>query len=224
MASALLATADFYGYVWQGNAYEGLTCDAHEWLVSETGNSFIDPDGTVNVNNQQFVDFLNRAQGWVGGISPEAVTTYQEEESRAVWQAGNAAFMRNWPYAYGLGNADDSVIKGKFGYAPLPTGDVRARGLPRWLAARRSPSTPRTWMQPFRSLSSWLRRPSRKSALSARRARTRPSRRCTMIPTLRRTRCSTAMKVILPTAFARPSGVTADALQSRFRILLHRRP
>jgi len=54
------------------------------------------------------------------------VTTYQEEESRAVWQAGNAAFMRNWPYAYGLGNADDSVIKDKFGYAPLPEGTSRA--------------------------------------------------------------------------------------------------
>jgi trehalose/maltose transport system substrate-binding protein len=113
---------DFYGYVWQGNAYEGLTCDAHEWLVSETGNSFITPDGVVNVNNPEFVAALERAAGWVGGISPEAVTTYGEEESRAVWQAGNAAFMRNWPYAYGLGNAEDSVIAGLFDYAPLPSG------------------------------------------------------------------------------------------------------
>lgn len=117
---------DFYGYVWQGNAYEGLTCDAHEWLVSETGNTFIEPDGTINVNNQPFIDILNKAKGWVGGISPEAVTTYQEEDSRAVWQSGNAAFMRNWPYAYGLGNASDSVIAGKFGYAPLPAGEVRS--------------------------------------------------------------------------------------------------
>jgi trehalose/maltose transport system substrate-binding protein len=113
---------EFYGYVWQGNAYEGLTCDAHEWLVSETGNSFITPEGEVNVNNPEFVAALERAAGWVSGISPEAVTTYTEEESRAVWQAGNAAFMRNWPYAYGLGNAEDSVIAGNFDYAPLPAG------------------------------------------------------------------------------------------------------
>lgn len=39
-----------------------------------------------------------------------------------MWQAGNAAFMRNWPYAYSLGNADDSVIKGKFDVNPLPAG------------------------------------------------------------------------------------------------------
>lgn len=117
---------DFAGYVWQGNAYEGLTCDAHEWLVSETGASFITPEGEVNVNNPEFIAALERAAGWVGGISPEGVTTYGEEESRAVWQAGNAAFMRNWPYAYGIGNADDSVIAGLFDYAPLPAGAAGA--------------------------------------------------------------------------------------------------
>jgi trehalose/maltose transport system substrate-binding protein len=117
---------EFWGYVWQGNSYEGLTCDAHEWLVSETGESFITPDGTVNVNNDAFIGALERAAGWVGTISPDAVTTYGEEESRAVWQAGNAAFMRNWPYAWGLGNAEDSVIKDMFDYAPLPTGATRA--------------------------------------------------------------------------------------------------
>lgn len=118
--------ADFYGYVWQGNAYEGLTCDANEWLVSETGETFIAADGTVNVNNEAFIGALERAAGWVGGISPEGVTTYGEEDSRAVWQAGNAAFMRNWPYAYGSGNAEGSVIAGMFSYAPLPAGAVGA--------------------------------------------------------------------------------------------------
>ena len=118
--------SEFFGFVWQGNAYEGLTCDAHEWLVAETGETFISPEGEVNVNNEAFIAALERARGWVGTISPEAVTTYQEEESRAVWQAGNAAFMRNWPYAYGLGNSEGSVIAGLFGYAPLPAGAVTA--------------------------------------------------------------------------------------------------
>jgi trehalose/maltose transport system substrate-binding protein len=118
--------AEFSGYVWQGNAYEGLTCDAHEWLVAETGDTFITADGEVNVNNEAFVGALERAAGWVGTISPEGVTTYGEEESRAVWQAGNAAFMRNWPYAFGLGNSEDSAVAGLFGYAPLPMGASRA--------------------------------------------------------------------------------------------------
>ncbi len=34
--------------------------------------------------------------------------------------------MRNWPYAYALGNGDDSAIKGKFGVTPLPAGEAGA--------------------------------------------------------------------------------------------------
>ena len=48
------------------------------------------------------------------------MTGFLEEDARRWWQAGNAAFMRNWPYAYSMGNADDSAIKGKFDVAPLP--------------------------------------------------------------------------------------------------------
>ncbi|MCU0465610.1 MAG: ABC transporter substrate-binding protein [Anaerolineae bacterium] len=117
---------DFYGYVWQGNSYEGLTCDAHEWLVSETGDTFITAEGEVNVNNDGFIAALERAMGWVGTISPPEVVTFGEEEARAYWQAGNAAFMRNWPYAYGLGNAEGSAVAGLFDYAPLPMGAERS--------------------------------------------------------------------------------------------------
>jgi len=116
---------NFAGFVWQGNDYEGLTCDAHEWLVSTTGDTFITTDGDINVSDERFAALVERAAGWVGGISPEGVTTYQEEESRNVWQAGNAAFMRNWPYAFNLGNSEDSAVAGKFGWVPLPNGGER---------------------------------------------------------------------------------------------------
>jgi trehalose/maltose transport system substrate-binding protein len=113
---------DFWGYVWQGNAYEGLTCDALEWIKSNDGGTIISPDKVITINNQNAIDIVNQAAGWVGTISPAGVTAFGEEEARAVWQAGNAAFMRNWPYAYSLGNADDSVIKGLFDVSPLPAG------------------------------------------------------------------------------------------------------
>lgn len=116
---------EFSGFVWQGNDYEGLTCDAHEWLVSTTGDSFITVDGEVNVTDPAFAALVEQAAGWVGGISPEGVTTYQEEESRNVFQSGNAAFMRNWPYAFPLGNSEDSAVAGQFGWVPLPEGDAR---------------------------------------------------------------------------------------------------
>ncbi len=113
---------DFWGYVWQGNAYEGLTCDALEWVYSNGGGTIVSADKKITINNPAAVEAIEMAASWVGTISPAGVTGFGEEDSRAVWQAGNAAFMRNWPYAYGLGNADDSVIKGKFDVVPLPSG------------------------------------------------------------------------------------------------------
>lgn len=114
---------DFWGFVWQGNSYEGLTCDALEWQVSWGGGEIVEPDGTISINNPQAAAAFDMAASWVGRISPPGVVSYQEEDARGVWQAGNAAFMRNWPYAYALGNAEDSVIRDAFGVVPLPKGE-----------------------------------------------------------------------------------------------------
>lgn len=113
---------DFWGYVWQGNSYEGLTCDALEWVASYNGGSIVSPSGVITINNQKAIDAVSMAGGWVGTISPNGVTSFGEEEARNMWQAGNAAFMRNWPYAYSLGNAADSAIAGQFDVSPLPAG------------------------------------------------------------------------------------------------------
>jgi len=114
---------DFWGYVWQGAAYEGLTCNALEWQVSWGGGQIVEPDGTISINNGQAAASFDMAAGWVDRISPPGVVSYMEEDARGVWQAGNAAFHRNWPYAFSLGNADDSVIKDKFAVVPLPKGE-----------------------------------------------------------------------------------------------------
>lgn len=112
----------FWGFVFQGKAYEGLTCDALEWVFSYGGGTIVDQDGKITINNPNAAKAIDKAAGWVGKIAPPGVTSYQEEEARGVWQAGNAAFMRNWPYAYSLGNSADSPIKGKFDVTVLPKG------------------------------------------------------------------------------------------------------
>ena len=113
---------DMQGFVFQGNAYEGLTCDALEWVKSSGGGQIVEADGTISINNEKAAAAIDRVKGWIGKIAPEGVLAYQEEESRGVWQVGNAVFMRNWPYAYGLGNGDDSKVKGLFDVVPLPSG------------------------------------------------------------------------------------------------------
>jgi trehalose/maltose transport system substrate-binding protein len=108
---------NFYGFVWQGNAYEGLTCDALEWIASSGGGHFID-HGKVTINNKKAASILNTIRGWVGSIAPRGVSTYQETESLNAFDAGDAAFLRNWPYAYSV--SQTSKIKGKFGVTVLP--------------------------------------------------------------------------------------------------------
>ncbi len=114
---------ELWGFVFQGNAYEGLTCDALEWVMSNGGGQIVEADGTISINNEKAAAAIDRAAGWVGTIAPDGVLAYMEEESRGVWQLGNAVFMRNWPYAYALSNGEDSAVKGKFDVAPLPAGD-----------------------------------------------------------------------------------------------------
>jgi trehalose/maltose transport system substrate-binding protein len=113
---------DFWGFVWQGNAYEGLTCDALEWIASNDGGTIVSMDGLITINNQSAIEIVNQAAGWVGTISPEGVTTFAEEDARAVWHAGNTAFMRNWPYAYATSQGEGSAVVGIFDVAPLPAG------------------------------------------------------------------------------------------------------
>lgn len=112
----------FVGFVFQGKNYEGLTCNALEWINSFGGGTIVDPSGKITVNNPKAVAALRAIQAMIGPVAPSAVTTYGEEEARNVWQAGNSAFMRNWPYAYALAEAPDSPIKGKVGVAALPAG------------------------------------------------------------------------------------------------------
>ena len=115
----------FTGFVWQGKNYEGLTCDALEWVVSFGGGTIVDAKGNITINNAQAAKALDTAASWIRSISPAGVTTYAEEDARGIFQAGNAAFMRNWPYAWALGQGDDSKVKGKIGVAPLPSGGSR---------------------------------------------------------------------------------------------------
>src|SRR5690606_300665 len=111
---------DFWGYVWQGAAYEGLTTNALEWVYSNGGGQIVEPAGVVSIDNPNAVAAIERPAGWVGPISPAEVTSFQEESARSLWQQGNAAFMRNWPYAYALSSGGEAA--GKFGISALPSG------------------------------------------------------------------------------------------------------
>lgn len=110
------------GFVFQGRAYEGLTCNALEWIDSFGGGRILDSEGRVTLNNAQAAAALEAAASWIGEVAPRGVLSYAEEEARGVFQSGQAVFMRNWPYAWALANGPDSPVRDKVGVTALPRG------------------------------------------------------------------------------------------------------
>jgi multiple sugar transport system substrate-binding protein len=81
-----LQTPDRWGFLWQGKQYEGLVTAfleilwgfGGEWIDAETREVRIDSPEAI-----QAVKFLKDT---IGGASPLAVTTYEEEDTRAIFQ------------------------------------------------------------------------------------------------------------------------------------------
>jgi trehalose/maltose transport system substrate-binding protein len=113
---------DFWGYVWQGAPSEALTCNALEWQAAEGGGTILEDNGMPAVNNPSSIRAWDRAARWVGSISPPGVLAYKEWDAFNIWQAGNAAFMRNWPNAYVAARASGSPTRDRFNIAPMPAG------------------------------------------------------------------------------------------------------
>jgi multiple sugar transport system substrate-binding protein len=108
------------GLVYQGAAYEGLTVNFLELLYSGGGKVLSDDGKSVEIDSPEGEAALAfMAKGLQDGAVPRAVTTYEEEESRRAFEAGNATFMRNWPYAYALGK--ESKIADSFDIGTFPS-------------------------------------------------------------------------------------------------------
>jgi multiple sugar transport system substrate-binding protein len=108
------------GIVYQGMPYEGLTCDFLE-LAFAAGGQVLSEDGKKAMidspENLKALQFM--VDGVKDGTAAKGVTTYDEESSRRYFESGKATFMRNWPYAYALGEKA-AAVKGKFDVAPFP--------------------------------------------------------------------------------------------------------
>jgi len=114
----------YYGLVWQAARYEGLMCIFLE-VLHAFGGRIVDADGSVAIDSREAVAALTFMRDAIHtrGVVPDASLTWQEEQVRFAFQNGQAAMMRNWPYAYGLmQDPAQSRVAGKFSVMPIPAG------------------------------------------------------------------------------------------------------
>ena len=107
-----------WGYVWEGRQYEGLSCTYLEVLRGFGGRWL--RDGSPDLNSNAAI----AASQWLRhlvdvGITPPAVANMAEPEALQTFETGDAAFMRNWPYAWAELNKNGSLLAGKVGITTM---------------------------------------------------------------------------------------------------------
>jgi trehalose/maltose transport system substrate-binding protein len=109
------------GYLFQGDNYEGLTCEIVEWYASMNAGRIVDKNSVVNLDTQNGRLALDRVSRWIGGIAPggsSGVLTDQEGSSIAQFVEGKAIFMRGWGTAFAEIQRRNPTMN--VGISPLP--------------------------------------------------------------------------------------------------------
>jgi multiple sugar transport system substrate-binding protein len=125
LAAGAVAEHDVpFGLVWQGARYEGLVTVFLEYLGA-FGGRILDDEGRVVLDSEAAERALTTMHDeiHVDRIVPPAALAWQEEQVRFAFQNGQAAFMRNWPYAFGLlQDVSQSRVAGRFAVTSMPAG------------------------------------------------------------------------------------------------------
>jgi multiple sugar transport system substrate-binding protein len=125
-AKAVLAKGQTkYGFVWEGDSYEGLTCNFMEYLTDAGGTATNSGYTKATLNSAAALQAVTFMRGLVtSGVTPAAVTTFQEPQAMNTFAAGDSVFLRNWDYAYedAITPSDGGKLTAsQVGVAPLPT-------------------------------------------------------------------------------------------------------
>ena len=111
-----------YGFVWEGASYEGLTCNYMEYLADAGGTATNSTYTTATLDSAASVKAVTFMRSLItSGTSPAATSTFQQDQSMSTFASGQAAFLRNWDYAYADSQVAGTPTVGKVGVAPLPT-------------------------------------------------------------------------------------------------------
>lgn len=119
-----------YQFVWQGDNYEGLTCDWFEFMADAFGSlppGVGQPDDTraslaAALDSGKALKALEYLRSLIQeGISPPNVDTFQETDTDSAFDSGRAAFMRGWDSAYANATSSGNLTAAQVGVELPPT-------------------------------------------------------------------------------------------------------
>nr|WP_298373589.1 ABC transporter substrate-binding protein [uncultured Halomonas sp.] len=128
-------TGTKYGFVFQGAQYEGGVANMLEFLWSAggrvlTGNlstaaAFgmdVSSPNVITINSADSARGVSIARELIeNGVAPQEVASFREEDATRAFLNGDAVFMRNWPFAYGLIDEKGSKLSAdQIGIAAIP--------------------------------------------------------------------------------------------------------
>jgi multiple sugar transport system substrate-binding protein len=113
-----------YGFVFQGDAYEGGVCNGLEYIWTHGGDVLdpSDPNKVIIDSPESAAALATERSLMSSGVTPQAVSTYTESETDPAFcsKPGDAVFARNWPYMYAYFGTKGYIEKNQVGVAPLP--------------------------------------------------------------------------------------------------------
>ncbi|WP_320676809.1 ABC transporter substrate-binding protein [Prochlorococcus sp. MIT 1300] len=108
-----------WGYVWQGKQYEGLSCVFLEVINGFGGNWYSEEYG-VKLSSSESIQAAQWLKDLINnGVSPRSVLNFTESEALQAFKSGDAAMMRNWPYAWAELQKADSPVKDKVAFTTM---------------------------------------------------------------------------------------------------------
>ncbi|NEO25961.1 MAG: ABC transporter substrate-binding protein [Kamptonema sp. SIO4C4] len=106
-----------WGFLWQGEAYEGLSAVFVE-ILQGFGGFWLDLEQQeVGLEQPAALEAVQFLRETLGRISPPQVQNYTEAESLTAFLAGDAAFLRHWPAA--LERIKASPLQSQIGLQPM---------------------------------------------------------------------------------------------------------
>jgi len=139
-----------YGFTTQGDNYEGTSCCTFNEMMTSWGGAYFGDHGNlfgpvgdrpITVNEQPLIDTIRMMRSFMAGPDaeyahpdfPQVTNTdlveFTEEPSREPFTGGDAAFMRNWPYAITINLSEDAAFDpDAYDVMPLPYGVEEGEG------------------------------------------------------------------------------------------------